>query len=320
MIKCVSGLRNVVVPAAASTASGKPFRYDAVLLDQYGVLHDGTTAYPTTMPCLRELADRKIKMVLISNTCQPAETTLSNLTHFGIDASLFTGAITGGGLVLDALRHRHQSTQPFWKQLGHKCIHVKWADSNVIEFKDFNVNIEEVSDPTDADFVLVSGMDQIGKTKCTPEDLKELVKSCASRKLPMVCGNPDFYAQYRGNILEMPGLLAKQYTELGGVVRQLGKPDASVYDAAVKMLGYPSKERVLAVGDSIAHDVRGASLFGIDSAFICSGIEATELGVEVGTAEKGSYSYQLPPESKVLQLARLRSCPPPTYALPHFEW
>ena len=58
----------------------------------------------------------------------------------------------------------------------------------------------------------------------------------------------------------------------------MGKPDASVYDAAVKMLGYPSKERVLAVGDSIAHDVRGASLFGIDSAFICSGIEATELG------------------------------------------
>jgi ribonucleotide monophosphatase NagD (HAD superfamily) len=38
------------------------------------------------------------------------------------------------------------------------------------------------------------------------------------------------------------------------------------------------KRRVLAIGDSIRTDVRGAAAFGIDGLFISGGIHAEELG------------------------------------------
>jgi len=56
----------------------------------------------------------------------------------------------------------------------------------------------------------------------------------------------------------MPGTLAKWYGEMCGSenVRLMGKPDPVIYESAMKQLGVDAS-RVLAIGDSLEHDIAG---------------------------------------------------------------
>ena len=68
---------------------------------------------------------------------------------------------------------------------------------------------------------------------------------------------------------------------LSGVVisEEVGasKPDARIFDAAFAGMGWPEKDRVLIVGDSLTSDMRGGSEYGIDTCwFNPSGRPRTE--------------------------------------------
>lgn len=54
----------------------------------------------------------------------------------------------------------------------------------------------------------------------------------------------------------MPGTLAKWYTEMGAEVRLMGKPAPVIYEAALQQLGLEASQ-VLAIGDSLEHDIAG---------------------------------------------------------------
>lgn len=56
----------------------------------------------------------------------------------------------------------------------------------------------------------------------------------------------------------MPGTLAKWYSEMGGGgnVHLMGKPAPVIYESAMKQLGVDA-HRVLAIGDSLEHDIAG---------------------------------------------------------------
>ena len=90
----------------------------------------------------------------------------------------------------------------------------------------------------------------------------------------------------------MPGTLAKWYNEMSthssgqqdtrqprdqGLVHLMGKPDPVIYRAAMARLGGLDPSRVLAIGDSLEHDVAGAQAAGIDTLFIMGGIHAEDL-------------------------------------------
>ena len=55
----------------------------------------------------------------------------------------------------------------------------------------------------------------------------------------------------------------------------MGKPAPVIYAAALEMLQLPPTD-VVAVGDSLAHDIAGAAAAGIDSVFVAGGIHAAE--------------------------------------------
>ena len=56
----------------------------------------------------------------------------------------------------------------------------------------------------------------------------------------------------------------------------MGKPGKDIYDEALQLLQLEPSE-VLAIGDSLQHDVAGAAGVGIDTLFIAGGIHAAEL-------------------------------------------
>lgn len=66
------------------------------------------------------------------------------------------------------------------------------------------------------------------------------------------------------SLITMPGTLAKHYTQLGGCVQLMGKPDPLIYAAAQELAGERSsvqssggQQQWLAIGDSLEHDVAG---------------------------------------------------------------
>lgn len=67
----------------------------------------------------------------------------------------------------------------------------------------------------------------------------------------------------------------------------------------------------IAVGDSLHHDIKGANIAGISSAFITGGIHATELGL--------SKFGETAADSSVTSLATKYGAFP-TYVLPSFTW
>ena len=70
----------------------------------------------------------------------------------------------------------------------------------------------------------------------------------------------------------------------GGDVIYAGKPYRPIYEqamaAARKVRGtrHRARSRVLAIGDSVRTDLKGATAFGIDCLFVTAGIHAEELG------------------------------------------
>uniref|UniRef100_A0A5B6ZEK1 Uncharacterized protein n=1 Tax=Davidia involucrata TaxID=16924 RepID=A0A5B6ZEK1_DAVIN len=83
-----------------------------------------------------------------------------------------------------------------------------------------------------------------------------------------------------------------------------------IYKSAMAMAGVDASH-CIAVGDSLHHDIKGANLAGIQSAFITGGIHATELGV-------GKFG-EAADQSSVHALA-LKYDAYPSYVLPSFMW
>ena len=98
-----------------------------------------------------------------------------------------------------------------------------------------------------------------------------------------ICANPDF-----DTIENNPdsdkycmGTIAQLYRNIGGKTFELGKPSSEIYDESIKKINNIDKSRILAIGDSIHHDILGASNFGIDSLLITStGIHKNLFDVE----------------------------------------
>jgi len=64
---------------------------------------------------------------------------------------------------------------------------------------------------------------------------------------------------------------------LGGKVRYIGKPHSEVYTRALHMLGDTLPGRILAVGDSLEHDIAGGIRAGCMTVLVAGGIHATDL-------------------------------------------
>eukprot|EP00955_Chlamydomonas_euryale_P071203 360996-Chlamydomonas_euryale.AAC.5 len=117
-----------------------------------------------------------------------------------------------------------------------------------------------------------------------------------------------------GGPIPMPGLLAKWYGEMGGTATLMGKPAPAIYEAAMSALDLSPKD-VIAIGDSLEHDIAGAAAAGIDSLLIAGGIHAADLGVEPG-ARQGPVNVD---RGALAQLCE-RHHASPTYVAGFLEW
>ena len=134
---------------------------------------------------------------------------------------------------------------------------------------------------TSADYVVCSGLTD--DTVETPDDYVDLIAQMRARGLPMICANPDIVVERGDALIYCAGAIADRYAEAGGEVTFAGKPHRPIYDQALAIAqgargAASDRRRVLAIGDSIRTDLKGADAFGIDCLFVTAGIHAEELG------------------------------------------
>ncbi len=240
--------------------------YDAFILDQWGVIHDGEKGYLNAINCIEKLYAKKKILTIISNSSRKKEETIMRLPNLGFQSAHFHEVMTSGEMIWLSLKNKNNIEV---KNLGKRCFHI--YDQTKNEGEIFQKGLEKyifVKNIEDADFIL----------GCTPFfekaviDYIPLLNVAKEKDLLFVCANPDFESlEKKSNSLTFcMGTIAELYNSLGGKTFLLGKPNIEIYKKTFEELKNIKKSRILAIGDSLFHDIRGAFNFGVDSLLITS--------------------------------------------------
>ena len=242
-------------------------RYDLVLSDVWGVLHDGVTAFPAAGDALRRFRAGGGRVVLVSNAPRPGFVVTRQLDGLGVPRDAYDDVVTSGD-VTRALVSEHGTDRMF--HLG--------PERDIRLFDGLPARSGSLED---ADFVVCTGL--FDDETETVEDYADTLARMRARNLLMICANPDIVVERGHLLLPCAGALAVAYEAIGGTTVTGGKPHAPIYDAALRAgataLGRAAdRARVLAVGDAIRTDVTGARDYGLDALLVARGIHAADMG------------------------------------------
>ncbi len=246
---------------------------DAVILDLWGVVHNGIRPYPFVVETLAGLRAAGIRIGLLSNAPRRVASVAAKLTGMGIDPTHYDVLMTSGEMTRSLLLH---PPDPWFAGLGRRCFHLgPPRDADLFD----DLPVTRVDRVDEADFVVNTGIDRIEETVA---DHEPVLARAAALDLPMICANPDLVVTIGTELAICAGTLANRYEDLGGTVRWIGKPHGDVYQHCHSLLGKPPKDRVVAVGDSLRTDIAGARQFGIRSVLVTCGIHAEDFGCAPG--------------------------------------
>ena len=244
--------------------------YDGFIVDLWGVLHDGVTAFPAALDCMAALRARGKRIAILSNAPRRAHSVIARNRELGITEQHFDVVLSSGEETWQSLKNRPDD---WYRALGPRGFHLgPDRDQGMLEGLDYHFvdSIEE------ADFILNtgthSGEDEIA-------DYQETLDRALAGGLPMVCANPDREVIRGGRREICAGAVAEHYQAMGATVRFHGKPNGSVYATCLDLLALDEGARVLAIGDSLRTDIAGARAAGLDSLFVLAGIHAESLGL-----------------------------------------
>jgi HAD superfamily hydrolase (TIGR01459 family) len=236
--------------------------YDCLLCDVWGVLHNGVAAFPAAVEALRRFRAGDGRVVLITNAPRPAEPIRVQLRSLGVPDAAYDALVTSGDVTREVIAARP----------GVKLMHV--GPARDLSFYDGLA----VSFVAEAEAELISCTGLFDDSTETPDDYRDQLQRLAGRRLPMICANPDIVVERGDRLIYCAGALARVYDELGGEVILVGKPHAPIYVAAKRAAAELGGTRILAVGDGLATDIRGAVDNGVPTLFVTGGIHAADFG------------------------------------------
>lgn len=112
---------------AGVTGLGK--RYRGVLLDQFGVLHDGNKPYPEAIAAVEQMHREGMRIVIVSNSSRRSDGALDKIAKMGFKKEWFVGAITSGEITHQMLAERSPG---FWEGLGTHALWFTWGSRGAI--------------------------------------------------------------------------------------------------------------------------------------------------------------------------------------------
>jgi len=239
--------------------------YQGLLCDVWGVLHNGVEAHAPAVEALCRFRDGGGRVVLITNAPRPARQVRAQLRRLGAVDAAYDAVVSSGDATRNLLATR----------AGAAMFHLGPERDRPL-FEGLDLTLES---PDRAEFVLLTGLfdDEVEM----PEDYQDLLAELRARDLEVICANPDIVVERGGRRVYCAGALAQSYEALGGTVIYAGKPYPPIYETALSLLAEMSaepvpKRKILAIGDGISTDLKGAAGAGLDMLFITGGIHADQ--------------------------------------------
>lgn len=267
-------------------------RYDGLILDLFGTVHNGIDLLPGALDALQAIRQRQIRVCLLSNAPRRSGDVADRLTAMGLEPRFYRGLVTSGEMVFEALSMGGCG-------LGDRYFHI--GPNELARLLDGSGRTA-VTELEEADFLLCTGISD------GPSLERDLFSRAIDRKLTLVCANPDRSVIIGQNRIACAGSVAERYEAMGGTILYFGKPYRAAYDRALSRLDLAGG-RVLAIGDALDTDIRGACAAGIDAALVLTGIHRHEL-VDRRT---GNASW-----TKTRRLREREYCP--TFVMQAFAW
>ena len=241
-------------------------RYDVLLCDVWGVIHDGARPYDGAGEALVRYRQGGGRVVCITNAPRTAPPIVAKLDRMGVPRDAYDTIVSSGELARTLIA-------PLRGKVVH---HVGPATADDTIYEGLGVTRGRAED---ADAVVVTDLDTDDDT---PDMYLDRMQLWLSRGLPLICANPDKVVEDDGRLVYCGGAIADIYAEMGGEVILAGKPYGPIYDEALKRAetaaGHAiARDRVLAIGDSIRTDATGAALIGVDFLFIAGLIHTPDI-------------------------------------------
>jgi|SRR5262245_7306583 len=236
---------------------------EAWIVDIWGVMHNGASAFAAAGEACSKFRQAGGVVLLLSNAPRPFLAVVSQLDGFGVARAAYNAGVTSGDVTRAMIAP--------WR--GRRVLHIGPARDRGL-FEGFAIDF---ADAFGAEVVVCSGL--FDDTKETPQDYAELFAGLVARRVPMICANPDLMVERGDRLVYCAGALAAEYAAIGGEVSYAGKPHWPVYERALAAIDAlcgrsVAKDKVLAIGDGIETDLRGAHVAGLRSVFIASAIHA----------------------------------------------
>ena len=228
--------------------------YDTFVIDLWGVVHNGMTLNQKAIEAIEQLENNLKKIVFLSNAPRPSSKVINFLLKMNMNKKYLSNVMTSGEAAMHAINKN---------KFGKSFFHLgPPRDTSVFEkVKDNRVDLES------CDFILCTGL--FDEYEDDLEYYRNYLKNHISKKL--VCTNPDLTV-HRGTVEELcAGSVAKVFEEIGGEVVYFGKPHKEIYKRC-----FGPNEKVLAIGDNLRTDIKGANNLKIDCIFITDGVHRNE--------------------------------------------
>ena len=242
--------------------------YDIVLCDVWGVVHNGLEAFPAACDALIQFRAGGGTVILITNAPRSGAAVSRILDRLKVPREAYDAITSSGDVTRGIVEAR----------LAQTVFHLG-PERDLSIFAGLDVKF---APPETANYVVCSGL--FDDTTETPDNYRDMLNALRARSLLMVCANPDIVVERGDTLVYCAGALADAYAAMGGKVLFCGKPYAPIYELALsnatRLRGgkTPARHRVLAIGDSVRTDLKGAAAFGIDYMFVTSGIHADQYG------------------------------------------
>lgn len=273
-------------PETINGMSALSERYDAFLVDQFGVLRSGRGPYPGAAEALTALKAAGKTVIILSNSGKRAAENSRRLAQLGFDPASWDVFLTSGEVAWRMLAKEGATSKT--------CLLIsRDGDTSAID----GLGLTQTDRGEDAEVILLTA----SEGDLYPlSHYEALLAPAARRGIPCLCTNPDKVMLTQDGTSFGAGRIAELYEALGGAVRWIGKPFPDMYAAARELAGVPDA-RICCVGDSIEHDIAGAAEAGFASVLVTTGILAQAT------------------EAERTQLFAEHGCTP-DYILPRFVW
>lgn len=248
-------------PLHMSSLADLAARHDGFLIDQFGVLLDGSAAYPGAAEALRFLSGLGKRVLLLSNSGKRSDANARRLLQLGFSRDSFEMVLSSGEAAYRVLAARQlPAGTPVW-------LHSRDGDTSAID----GLGLRPVDRPEDAALLVLaaSRADEFGL-----KEYAQWLRPAAAQGIPMICTNPDQTMLTPQGQKPGAGRIAMLYQEFGGKVDWIGKPYPLIYAEAARHLAGLRPDRILCIGDSPAHDIRGGSQAGFRTALVRTGLHA----------------------------------------------